>query len=202
MSQNNVASNPVSRTQSEDYICNLVTFEPLLFNDNCQLLQNLRLILTITFCRTEVVVTLDDGSEVNIIFGIKTGNLIFTLKNGRMPLNNRKTFDNIRYRWRVIHRGISQSPEWNFTLLNGSEFLEGALQNKYLGIIELLEVGKYFELEAIFKINVNLNHIKVICTDSKSVNKIQKGTEIACFLRELKNQYRLDNYVSKVVVYI
>lgn len=86
-------------------------------------------------------------------------------------------------------------------MLNGSEFLQGALRDEFLGIIELLKERNDFELEAKFKIDkVSLNNIKVICTDSNPVNKKQQASEIRLFLQELEKTYRLDNYVSRVVV--
>ncbi|MEH2239351.1 hypothetical protein [Nostoc sp.] len=201
-----VASQPVSKIQGRECICcDLVTFDPLLFYDNCQSSQNLRLILTINFCESkEEPIPLKDGSIVNIIFGIKRGNLECGLTNARMDLNKGNSFDNEIYNWRVMHCGIPEAPKWKFTLLNGSEFLEGSLKDQCLGIIDLLEVGKYFELEAIFKINVNRNHIKVICSDRGSVTKtkIQRESEIGLCLQYLQEKYRLDNYVSRVVVNI
>ncbi|MBH8566667.1 hypothetical protein I8748_31710 [Nostoc sp. CENA67] len=207
MSQNNVASKPVSKIQLDECICcDLVTFVPLLFDENCQSSHNLRLNLTITFTESQLTIPLDNSSGVNIVFCIKRGVLELKLKNGKMDLHERNTLRNEIDNLIGIPQGSSEAPQWKFTLLNdeNSKCLQGHIQHQNLGIIELLEeVGKYFELEAIFKIQeVNRNHIKIKYLDVEIEDKIQKENFISYFLNYLQEQYKLDNYVKKVIVTI
>lgn len=205
MSPNNVASKPISKIQLDECICcDLVTFVPLLFDDNFQSSQNLRLTLTITFTESQVTIRLPNSSGINIVFCIKRGVLEFKLRNGKMDFHERNTLRNETDNLIGIPQGSFDTPQWKFTLLNdeNSKCLQGHIQHQNLGIIELLEeVGQHFELEAIFKIQeVDRNHIKIKCLDVEIVDKIQKENYIIYFLHYLKEEYKLDNYVKRVIV--
>ena len=207
MSQN--SASPVSTTRFSEYIYNLVTFELDVY-ETVESSQHLCLNLSVTFTTSEVTIKRFFRPSVSIIFGIKRGNLNLKFKNGKMNLRKRKPFDNERDNWRVIDKGLPEAPGWEFTLLNHSKGvmltqpspLQGEIKNQFIGYIELLKPGEFFELEATFEISINRNHIVVIETDGVPGNRKQKETKTSAVLKYLKNQNKLEKYLSKVVVNI
>ena len=161
--------------------------------------------LTIGFGTPEVKIPINSlfNSTIDIKFGLKNGELCFNLKNGLMPLNQRKCLRSHENNWMGTPLGLRNSPVWEFKidnkLMSATQLgiLNGFLENGNLGIIELLKENEYCELEAIFKISINRNYIKIIDLDD-GTNKKQKETKIGLLLKYLKNE--LDTYVSKVVI--
>ncbi|MEH2325905.1 MAG: hypothetical protein V7K32_20580 [Nostoc sp.] len=205
MSQN-CASTIASKTNFREYIDNLVTLEVQLYQ-NFNLLQNFCVKLSITFTTNEVQVVSRFGKTENIIFGIKRGHLHFRLTNGMMNPSKRYSFDNKKYNWRGIHRGLPEAPEWEFTLSNytkiednvtESSVLHGELKEQFIGLIETTNV---LELEALFKISINRNYIELLESNG-SKNKKQKESKTALLLNYLKDQDKLKKYVSRVVINI
>ncbi|GAA6617577.1 effector-associated domain EAD1-containing protein [Scytonema sp. NUACC26] len=150
--------------------------------------QKLRVDLSISFGTPEVRIPKlcpnHSGESIDIKFGIKNGELCFNLRNGRMPLSERKSLVSQYNIWRGTPIGKPEAPKWEFGLQNESRILHDCLINEVLGILELLDANICCELEAVFQINhVNRNNIKIISLDD-GTNKKQKDTQIALLLKD------------------
>lgn len=163
-------------------------------------------VLTIAFGNPEVKIPrLDEMRKtIDIKFGVKGGELCFSLRNGIMPLNQREQLKNQDYDWEGIPIGTSESPVWEFRCKkelrdeNELKILFGIVKNQNLGIIELLESNICCEVEVAFKISVNRNYIVITDLDDKTNGKKQKETKIGLLLKFLESE--LENYVSKVTI--
>lgn len=195
------AAEIISQIIERKYNLNLTTFELQLYK-NLNIQKNYCLNLSITFTTPVAEIS----QAMSITFAIKKGILQLKITNGKMDLHTRKSFENPKFYWMAIDRGLPETPEWEFSFMEPSTsefqktfcYLYGDIKEQYLGLLELIETSKCLEIEAIFKTCINRDHIEILC--SNDVTKKQKETKIGKLLRFLKKPEQLGNYVSKIII--
>ncbi|MBD2415837.1 hypothetical protein H6H01_35025 [Nostoc calcicola FACHB-3891] len=195
------ASTIISEIIERKYNLNLTTFELHLYK-NLNLQKNYCLNLSITFTTTVANIS----QAMSISFAIKRGILQLKITNGKMDFHTRESFENTKFYWSATERGLPETPEWEFSFIEPLKskysksfcYLYGGIKEQYLGSLELIEISKCLEIEAIFKTDINRDHIEILC--SNDVNKKQKETKLGKLLRFLKKPEQLGNYVSKIII--
>jgi len=142
--------------------------------------------------------------EVRVRFGVKFGRLCLKLTNLSMPLNMRQVPNLEEFNGDITSMGTDENPVWQFKVKHQSEITEktsvlfGSLNNKELGIIELL--NETCQIQATFQVDINSNDLGITEQDglwNEQTNKKVKETKLRAFFKNVIEP-KLKNYVSKL----